>query len=137
MRKTIEQLTRMQRVIDDAFRDYVDFVRENADQEKDPHIPNHQDTPVGELLGFLLAQRMASLDQAEGRMVGDGAPMPHPYVVGITKEIESRYDPENDLIPETPPVTATDHKLLILIKDLQHRVLDLEMAERGRGPAVR
>lgn len=137
MRETIEQLTRAENVIEEALDHYVQFMREQADGEHNPAIPTRQDTPVGELLGFLLTRKRVAMDGKSNRETGDSPPMPTVYVSGITAEIERKYDPENDLIPETPPVTATDHKLLILIKDLQHRVLDLEMAKRGRNPAVR
>ena len=45
-------------------------------------------------------------------------------------KIEDRYDPENDLIPEAPPVTYTDKVLLNAINFLLARVENLEREVR-------
>lgn len=45
---------------------------------------------------------------------------------GDLDRVELRYDPENDLIPEAPPVTHTDKVLLEAIRFLLARAESLE-----------
>ena len=40
--------------------------------------------------------------------------------------VELRYDPENDLIPDTIPVTHSDYVLIQVVKELIERVEKLE-----------
>ncbi len=44
----------------------------------------------------------------------------------IIQELEDRYNPENDVIPNAPRVTHTDHQLLVLVEKLLDRVESLE-----------
>jgi hypothetical protein len=48
------------------------------------------------------------------------------YITDELKRIERRYNPENDLIPNAPRVTYTDHVLIEVIKELLERVEKLE-----------
>lgn len=40
--------------------------------------------------------------------------------------MNSHYDPEHNIIPDTPPVTYTDHELLEMIQRLTLMVKDLQ-----------
>lgn len=50
-------------------------------------------------------------------------PTPRPPAI---QQLDDLYNPDNNLIPGTPPVTATDATLLSLIEDLYERIEQLE-----------
>ena len=54
------------------------------------------------------------------------------FTEGLINSIENRYNPENDVISGTPPVTYTDYALLEIIRDLKLRIENLEAAAEER-----
>jgi len=48
------------------------------------------------------------------------------YAVNELVNVAARYNPENDLIPDAPSVTYTDHILIEVVKELLMRVQALE-----------
>ena len=47
-------------------------------------------------------------------------------ILSITEHLDRQYNPENDLMPNAPRVTATDNYLLTCIKYLAEIALDLQ-----------
>lgn len=48
------------------------------------------------------------------------------YMTDELKRVERRYNPENDLIPNAPSVTYTDHVLIEVVKELLERIEKME-----------